>query len=70
MNGPHIKVIEPTKIETPNGVAFSTVFYIGEEDVANLNLVSIHSKIYPVYKDHIGYYILMNGVRIDNGTAI
>ena len=58
MKEPHVKVIK------------DNVFIIEGKDIADLNLVQIRNIKYPVYKDHIGYYILVNNRRINNGETI
>lgn len=58
MKGPHTKVINDNR------------FIINAEDIADLNLVQIKGTKYPVYKDHIGYYILVQGKRINNGQTV
>ena len=59
----------PHTIHLP-AVEDETTFIIKEEDIPTLNTVTIFGKMYPVYKDHIAYYILVEGTRCNNGYKI
>lgn len=54
-----------TAIAAPIESTRTTVsqFIVAEGDKENINLVEIHGKKYPVYKDHEGYYVIINGVK-------